>query len=91
MRAHHEGKASVADKAACPHVVASVQSGTNLVKIITCSHAPLPVISVNHVGHVVGLGWVSLGFVLNKVNQSVNILATGNFMILTGSAPSGPW
>ena len=80
MRAHHEREASVADQTACPHVVAAMQSGANLVQIVTGSHAPFPVVRVDHVRHIVGLGWISLRFVLNiniKVtHDSVNILAT---------------
>ena len=66
MRAHHESEASVADKAASPHIVAAMEARADLVEVITGSHAPLPIVSVDHVCHVVGLCWISLGFVLHK-------------------------
>ena len=38
-----------------------MQSGANLVEIVTGAHAELPVVSVDHVCHVVELRGISLG------------------------------
>ena len=69
MREHQEGEASVGDQTACPHVVASVHARANLVKVVTCAHTPFPVISVDHVSHVVGLSMISLRFRLVSENR----------------------
>jgi hypothetical protein len=61
MGEHHEAEATVANEAAGPHVVGTMQTGTNLVEIVTGAHSPFPVIGANNVGHVLELGWVSLG------------------------------
>ena len=58
---HHEAEAAITNEATSPHVVGSVQTGANLVEIVTSSHSPFPVVGTDHVGHVVELRWVSLG------------------------------
>ena len=64
MSEHHEGEACICNQRACMHVVGAVNTGANLVKHITSAHAPFPVIGVDHVSHIVELGWVTFGFVL---------------------------
>ena len=66
VREHHEGEASVGDKRLGPHVVGAVEAGADLVEIVASAHSPFPVVSVHHVGDVVELGWISLGFGLYK-------------------------
>lgn len=58
---HHEAEATVADEAASPHVVRAMQTGADLVKIVTSAHSPFPVVGANHVSHIVELGWISVG------------------------------
>lgn len=62
MGEHHEGEASIAKQAACPHVVATVEARAHLVEVVTSTHAPFPVVGIDHVGHIVDLGWISLSF-----------------------------
>ena len=62
MSEHHEGETCICDQRACPHVVGAVNTGANLVKHIASAHTPFPVVGVDHVGHIVELGWVTFGF-----------------------------
>ena len=71
VREHHEGEASVGNKRLGPHVVAAVKTAADLVKVVTSTHAPFPVVSVDHVGHVLELAWVSLSLVLLCEKRSI--------------------
>lgn len=58
---HHECEATICNKCACPHVVGTMETGADLVKIVASAHSPFPVVRADHVGHVLELGWISLG------------------------------
>ena len=57
---HHECEATVSNKCACPHVVGTMKTGSDLVKIVASAHSPFPVVRADDVGHVLELGWISL-------------------------------
>jgi len=69
---HHEGETTISDKSLSPHVVGAVKAGANLIKVVTSTHAPFPVVSVHNVGNVRELGGVTLSFdVLSSVGTVI--------------------
>ena len=59
MGEHHERETTVSDKGLGPHIVRAVKSRADLVQVVTSTHAPLPIVSVDHVGDIVELSRVA--------------------------------
>ena len=81
---HHEGEATVSDEHLSPHIVRAVEARADLVKVVTSTHAPFPVVGVHHVGDIRVLGRVtlglsslgSLGTVVRRISTDVVSIAT---------------
>lgn len=58
---HHERESGPSNEASSPSVVRSTQSASNLVKVVSSSHSPLPVVILKNVIAVSKSIWVSRG------------------------------
>jgi hypothetical protein len=70
---HHEGETCIGKQSAGPCIVGAVEAGTNLVKVICCTHAPFHIIVSEDVVAVRELCWVAVGLVRLSTLAAVNI------------------
>lgn len=61
LRSHQEAEGSPAEESACPAIVGSVKSASDLIEIVGSSHSELPVVSLENIAAIRELVWVSLG------------------------------
>lgn len=61
LGSHEEADGSPSEESACPAIVGSVKSGSDLIEIVGSSHSQFPVVSLENVTAVGELGWISLG------------------------------
>ena len=68
---HEESKGSITGEETGPSIVRSVESGSDLVKIVTSSHSIFPVVVLENVAAKCELSWISLGlFCLESTSTS---------------------
>ncbi len=86
VREHHEAEASVGHQALGPHVVGAMQARADLVEVVTGAHSPFPVVSGDHVRHVLELAWVSLSLGLLSTERtkviSISYFSIKNFVVM---------
>ena len=63
---HHEAETGIADKGSSPTIIHSIQVAENLVQIVTCTHAPFPVIICENIVGVWHLCRITLSFRLER-------------------------